>query len=1162
MLTPQVMAAHHLAKKKPISIVPAKQVGRQDYPGLVAGHLSEFDITDETWAAPGRVRIYPAVVVGKAVPEPAADLCLSLPWVDSQLFHLPPTGSKREGELVWSGNLLKLGKQLRDEHATLPDLSPFAPNPMTADARANALCEAECVYCYGTGAITTEARLCGCKVIYIPTDWQLHAVPNHPIATLGAFFENFDQPINTREGEQSFFHQYQNHVASAQHSLSEFIAISQRLAAAQVFEEAWSDADVDSLGDLVTSTPEVKAARADRRMYKSLSDTYVGWKAKTSPREVYADIAAQYISARSIQQPAVHVYAQGWSMDDLANVLDDLALGWLQPSVICIHADHACPVDPSDLGGQVEWHDKPGGFQHPIAKAATSSVEWCVLIDAGTRLEPYTLYELLKVSRSSGDAVVAYGADDIRQRDGSEIPNLKGGGNVELLRHTNYLGGVVAVKESAWSGMPDRHLYSTAYRVALEYSALRAGAALLYVDKVISHQPLRQHIGAETEEFNVVRDVLSEHWPGTKVLADEISGCWKVTYPKTTERVTAVVPTGNQLGYLEALLKSINRLESEGIDEIVLVTRPEDLVKTLDQIGDRYSHLDIRCIAGPTEAFNLGAYLNAAIKVASHSLILVCDDDVEFLAGGTTATIASYFVDSHVAVVSPRQVLQVEQKPLLTGGPCLVGNDACLVQYNGQQQWLAERGFLNRLQMAQDVAGVQGSCYMLRKSAHCDVNGFNESDMRTFCTATDFGYKLIRAGYRIVWTPDASFHHTGGATLRSLRKDPDTQLLLHKQWIGERDELSRKWLRFASSIDLYSKHLSREIPYGLEPSMVIEWDIRSKDRPRVLAQPISSGSGQYRVIEPLDAIQSASLAETALIFPDSSKKRRIVSVTDIAIAKPDRVLLQHSISDEDISNLKNIRKILPDTFVIQLMDDLVSDLPSSHPNFNYGMREGHTRTVEAVRLCNRLIVSTQPLADYYKSYCDDIVVVPNALDERMWGHHFKPVKERARLRIGWAGAAQHQGDLTLITDVLKHFADKVDWIFMGMCPDVLRPMIKEFHSFVSYSDYPAKLATLDLDIAIAPLEDNAFNQCKSNLRLLEYGAMGWPVVCSDVYPFRTGKPPVISCANNVDDWIDAISLLINDFSLRQAMGVKLNDWLKRNYMLSNIVTKWNTAIFS
>jgi glycosyltransferase involved in cell wall biosynthesis len=131
--------------------------------------------------------------------------------------------------------------------------------------------------------------------------------------------------------------------------------------------------------------------------------------------------------------------------------------------------------------------------------------------------------------------------------------------------------------------------------------------------------------------------------------------------------------------------------------------------------------------------------------------------------------------------------------------------------------------------------------------------------------------------------------------------------------------------------------------------------------------------------------------------------------------------------------------------------------------------------------------------------------------------------------------------LTLITDVLKHFADKVDWIFMGMCPDVLRPMIKEFHSFVSYSDYPAKLATLDLDIAIAPLEDNAFNQCKSNLRLLEYGAMGWPVVCSDVYPFRTGKPPVISCANNVDDWIDAISLLINDFSLRQAMGVKLND---------------------
>ena len=45
--------------------------------------------------------------------------------------------------------------------------------------------------------------------------------------------------------------------------------------------------------------------------------------------------------------------------------------------------------------------------------------------------------------------------------------------------------------------------------------------------------------------------------------------------------------------------------------------------------------------------------------------------------------------------------------------------------------------------------------------------------------------------------------------------------------------------------------------------------------------------------------------------------------------------------------------------------------------------------------------------------------------------------------------------------------------------------------------YPRALAALDLDLALAPVEQNLFNECKSNLRLLEYGACGFPVVCSD-----------------------------------------------------------------
>lgn len=169
--------------------------------------------------------------------------------------------------------------------------------------------------------------------------------------------------------------------------------------------------------------------------------------------------------------------------------------------------------------------------------------------------------------------------------------------------------------------------------------------------------------------------------------------------------------------------------------------------------------------------------------------------------------------------------------------------------------------------------------------------------------------------------------------------------------------------------------------------------------------------------------------------------------------------------------------------------------------------------------------------------------------------------QRQRLRVGWAGAAQHLGDLRLVEQLVRELAGEVDWVFMGMCPDELRPYVKEFHRFVSYKDYPAKLANLDLDIAIAPLEDNPFNACKSNLRLLEYGAMGWPVVCSDVYPFRTDDPPVLRVLNQHQAWMEALRPLLQDAALRRRQGQALHDWQQRHYQVQSHVDAWFHAIF-
>ncbi len=161
-------------------------------------------------------------------------------------------------------------------------------------------------------------------------------------------------------------------------------------------------------------------------------------------------------------------------------------------------------------------------------------------------------------------------------------------------------------------------------------------------------------------------------------------------------------------------------------------------------------------------------------------------------------------------------------------------------------------------------------------------------------------------------------------------------------------------------------------------------------------------------------------------------------------------------------------------------------------------------------------------------------------------------------RVGWAGSVSHDGDLAIIFDVVKATAKEVDWVFMGMCPEPIKPYIAEFDPGVSLDKYPARLASLDLDLAVAPLEDVPFNHGKSHLRLLEYGVLGFPVICTDITPYR-GDYPVTRVANRYKDWVDAIRGHVADRDELARRGDVLRDYIHANWMLEDHLDIWRRA---
>jgi hypothetical protein len=104
------------------------------------------------------------------------------------------------------------------------------------------------------------------------------------------------------------------------------------------------------------------------------------------------------------------------------------------------------------------------------------------------------------------------------------------------------------------------------------------------------------------------------------------------------------------------------------------------------------------------------------------------------------------------------------------------------------------------------------------------------------------------------------------------------------------------------------------------------------------------------------------------------------------------------------------------------------------------------------------------------------------------------------------------------------------------------------------------MASLNLDLAIAPLEVNSFNEAKSNLRLLEYGVLGWPVVCTDIYPYQSYDAPVTRVNNTTDEWVSAIRTHVNDLSMAGQTGDRLRDWVLKSFILEDYLSEWQEAL--
>ena len=193
------------------------------------------------------------------------------------------------------------------------------------------------------------------------------------------------------------------------------------------------------------------------------------------------------------------------------------------------------------------------------------------------------------------------------------------------------------------------------------------------------------------------------------------------------------------------------------------------------------------------------------------------------------------------------------------------------------------------------------------------------------------------------------------------------------------------------------------------------------------------------------------------------------------------------------------------------LDDDLRHIPRDHADA--ALLRPRTRVVSRmVRGANAVWVSTPALAATLAELRDDVRVVENGLDERLWlaGPPAVPPRQ-GPLRILFMGTTTHDADFAIVEGALARlksvFAEHVAIELLGVSsrgdlPTWVNRVGMPVHASASYPGFVNWITQQHWDIGIAPLADTPFNRCKSAIKALDYAAIGLPVLASDRAVYR------------------------------------------------------------
>ncbi|MCK6413180.1 MAG: glycosyltransferase [Azonexus sp.] len=829
----------------------------------------------------------------------------------------------------------------------------------------------------------------------------------------------------------------------------------------------------------------------------------------------------------------------------------------------------ASPAEvPDELraGTRIRWHQSSAAPHAALNQViADSDADWVLSLNAGDQIAPHALLLLLEAAHTHPDWKLIYADDDRRDSKTGvfDQPFFKPDFDTDYLHSLPWIGDCYLISRQTLEelgGYAPEFAGMAEYQLQLRLLEQYGPAVFGHVPDILFHLVRERSTAKQPTEqlLQLGQQALARHLenhglPAESVKTGSLPGTYRVDYPLPAEAMVSIVLLSHNRPdtlrrSLAALLAQTAQLPDGLQCEIIVIDAASDDPETLAYLQEIDGSDNDRLRVFPADSIEQGytRLLNiGAAQTCGDYLLFLAADCVPLSPNWLTAMLAhanrpgigcvgGRLIDKQGQIVSAGRILG------------LLGDAAS--PWQGIK--FDQPGYFGRLHCTQQRQALSLECLLLKRATFVEAGGFDEGFRYLFADA-DLCLRLRAQGLAHVWTPEATLMHEA-LDLLILSDIHDDE----KQGVYEvdRNRLYDFWLDALANDPSYNRNLSLFNTEGvIEPrSELTKLKLTWRPLPRMLAIPMdNAGCGNYRVVEPFNAALKANQVDGWCRFGTFQP-------LDVARMAPDILYLQRHVLDVHQAALANYRRHFPQTRIVFELDDLMWAVPEKSVHRKDLPADLRERITHSLSLCDRLIVTTEPLAEMLRDLAPEVRVVPNSIDTAIWGTLTPRRRKDPKPRVGWAGGSSHTGDLEILLPVIEALKDEVDWVFFGMFPAGTRELIQEYHGGVSFAEYAPKLATLDLDLALAPLEENLFNECKSNLRLLEYGVLGYPVIATDLTPYRCGLP-VTLVDNAPTSWIEAIRKAVADRDALASTGDALRTAVLRDWTLDKFQESWRSA---